>query len=87
MKKLTLCLLPLVGLLAACGDGAGSAPGFESPIQDPQSAGPNGEQTPLQPPKFVDNPGNPNNPDCDELCEDFEGASYNACVDACEEAL
>ncbi len=50
MKKLTWCLLPLVGVLAACGGEGPVANGSAPPaVQTAEGAGPNGEQTPLQP--------------------------------------
>jgi hypothetical protein len=50
MKKLTWCLLPLVGFIAACG-GEGPVANSSAPpaVQNAERSGPNGEQTPLQP--------------------------------------
>src|SRR6478735_2345856 len=82
MKKLTLCLLPLVGLIVGCG-GEGDQPAATAPppaVQEPAKTGPNGEQSPLQPaisPPTVDNPGG-NEQTCDQQC-----SGDATCVDTC----
>ncbi len=49
MKKLTLGLLPLLALVAACGEGSGTAArAMPDPIQVPGPSGPNGEQSQQQ---------------------------------------
>lgn len=89
MKKLSWCLLPLVGLLGVACGGEGPISNSSSPpnVQDGDS-GPNGEQTGFQPAVGGEAQS------CQDLCEDDadRGACEAQCrcdraVDSCEVCL